>query len=353
MIKLSFPLMGDYDTPAYFLLSHIFNVDIIKPLKMTSKTIEIGSKYSPEAVCTPFKHTLGSMIESVEKGANVLIQYGGGCRYGYYGEVQNEILKKLGYNVEVINLIIKGKIELKRIIKELKKVKLKPNILKTIYYLPLTFKMIKYMDIIDNYIRENVGFEIEKNSFINLKKQMLYDFKHAKGYINLYYKYRKYLRKFHKIKTNKPNNLLKVGIIGELYTIMEPSANYYLEKNLAKNNIQIKRFTNVYYLLKQKHKKKKKYLKYVSEYVKYPLGADALDNVARTKYLCENGYDGIIHIKSAYCTPEITVGPIVSKIASEYNIPIIFMTFEANTSEVGVKTRLEAFYDMLEMRKNK
>ena len=30
---------------------------------------------------------------------------------------------------------------------------------------------------------------------------------------------------------------------------------------------------------------------------------------------------------------------------------IIFFSFDSNTSEVGVKTRLEAFYDMLEMRK--
>ena len=85
--------------------------------------------------------------------------------------------------------------------------------------------------------------------------------------------------------------------------------------------------------------------------MKYKMGADASTNVYWTKYLGENNYDGIIHIKSSFCTPEIGVMPILDKVASNYNIPIIYFSFDANTSEVGIKTRLEAFYDMIEMRK--
>ena len=83
------------------------------------------------------------------------------------------------------------------------------------------------------------------------------------------------------------------------------------------------------------------------------MGADASDNIARSLEMCEKGYDGIIHIKSSFCTPEIGAMPIISKISNNYNVPIIFFSFDANTSETGIKTRLEAFYDMLEMRKDK
>ena len=38
-------------------------------------------------------------------GANVLLQAGGGCRYRYYAEVQETILKDLGYNFEFIQII--------------------------------------------------------------------------------------------------------------------------------------------------------------------------------------------------------------------------------------------------------
>ena len=353
MIKVSYPIMGDYSVPAYFLLSHIIKCKIVEPKPVTSKTIEIGSKYSPEFVCTPFKYTLGTMIESIEDGANTLIQMGGGCRYGYYGEVQKQILIDLGYKVKLINLVTKGKTSFKNIIKELKKIDPKVKRLKVLYYGFITLKMIKYMDDIDEYIRNNIGFEEDKGKLEDLKNKMLNEFKNIDTYKQLKKIYRFYINEILKVKIRKPDNPLRIGIIGELYTVMEPYSNYFLEKELAKNNIEIKRFTNVYYLLIEKKKEIKKYLKYVRKYIKYKMGADAADNIARTKYLCEKNYDGIIHIKSSFCTPEIGAMPIINKIADEYNIPVLFFTFDANTSETGIKTRLEAFYDMLEMRRKK
>ena len=354
MTKIAFPHMGDYYIPANFLLSHIFkNTEVIKAPKKKKKTIELGTKYSPEFICTPFKYTLGTMIECLEKNADILIQMGGGCRYGYYAPLQEEILKNLGYKCKVLNLVSEGEPNLKRINKLLKKIAPKYSKIKALYYSFITFKMVKYMDIIDNYIRENIGFEIEKGSFENLKNQMLVTFSHIKNYRELKRTYKRYLNKFHKIKVHKPDNRLKIGIIGELYTIMEPFSNYYLEKQLAQYHIEIKRFTNVHYLLFEKAKKYKKYQKYSKDYFTYNMGADAADNIARCKYLCENGYDGIIHIKSSFCTPEIGAMPIINKIASTYQKPVLFFSFDSATSETGIKTRLEAFYDMLEMRKEK
>ena len=109
----------------------------------------------------------------------------------------------------------------------------------------------------------------------------------------------------------------------------------------------------VHYLLFEKAHKYKKYKKYSKEYFTYNMGADASDNIARSKYLCEHNYDGIIHIKSSFCTPEIGAMPIINKIASFYHKPVLFFSFDSATSETGINTRLEAFYDMLEMRKDK
>lgn len=351
MKKISFPQMGDYIVPVSFLLSHILSVEIVEPPKITKKTIEIGAKYSPDFVCTPFKYTLGTLIESCDKGANILIQAGGGCRYGYYSELQEQIIKDLGYDISLINLVTEGKTDYKRLIKEMKKIDPKFNPVSALYYLFITSKMIKYMDYIDNIIRKNIGFEVNKGQFLKVKNQMLKEFKKTKSYFDLKKKYHRYLKKIKKIKVNKPNNPIKVGIIGELYTVMEPFSNYYLETELAKMNIEITRFTNVHYLLFKKAKKIKKELKKVKEYIHYQMGADAADNIAHTKYLCENNYDGIIHMKAAFCTPEIGAMSIIQKIANSYSVPVLFFTFDTNTSEVGIQTRLEAFYDMLERRK--
>ena len=82
------------------------------------------------------------------------------------------------------------------------------------------------------------------------------------------------------------------------------------------------------------------------------MGADAADNIARCIELCEEKYDGIIHIKSSFCTPEIGATLIIKKICNEYDVPVLEFSFDTNTSKVGMKTRVEAFVDMIEMRKD-
>lgn len=347
---ISFPHMANYYIPAKYLFSHLSNCKVIVAPPITNKTIELGSKYSPDFVCTPFKYTLGTLIESLDKGANTLIQFGGGCRYGYYYALQDKILKDLGYDFTMINLITAGKTDIKKIIKTIKKINPKFSLFKGTYYLLISKKMVEYMDLVDDYIRKNIGFEVEKGSFIKIRDEMLKEFSNIKGYFHLKKIYKKYDNKIRNIKVNKPHNCLKVGIIGELYTLMEPFANYDIEIFLAKKGIEITRFTNVTYLLFQKQKKVKKYLKELKN-IQYKMGADATDNIYHTEWLCQNNYDGIIHIKSSFCTPEIASMGVINKICQKYGVPVNFFSFDANTSEVGIVTRLEAFVDMLEMRR--
>lgn len=346
---ISFPQMGDYYVPARYLFTRILNCDVLTPPAITKNTIELGCKYSPDFICTPFKYTLGTMIEALEKGADTLIQFGGGCRYGYYFELQEQILKDLGYEFTYINLISEGHTDIKKIYKDIKKLDPHFKLFKGLYYLLITIKMVKYMDKVDDYIRKNIGFGDSK-IMERYHKQMLKEFSTVNSFYQLRKAYKKYFKKIKSIEINKPDDCLKVGIIGELFTIMEPFANYNLEKELAKNKIEVTRFTNVDYLLFRKTREVKKYLKKIKQ-VKYRMGADATDNIARTIEMCENNYDGIIHIKSTFCTPEIAAMPVINKICKEHSVPVLFFSFDSNTSETGLKTRLEAFYDMLEMRK--
>ena len=100
---LSFPHMGDYWIPIKSLVE-VLDCKVITPPPITKKTLELGMKYSPEFVCIPFKYNLGNYIEALEKGANFLIQAGGGCRFGYYAEVQKTILDRLGYDYEFFQI---------------------------------------------------------------------------------------------------------------------------------------------------------------------------------------------------------------------------------------------------------
>ena len=58
--------------------------------------------------------------------------------------------------------------------------------------------------------------------------------------------------KYKKISINKPKNCIKIGIVGELYSIMEPYSSNDIEKKLASFGIEVHRFTTLTYLLFQK-----------------------------------------------------------------------------------------------------
>ncbi len=347
---ISFPHLGNYHVPIEFLLKSLFNDYKIQPAPpITKRTLEIGSKYSPDFVCVPFKYNLGNYIESLENGANILIQAGGGCRYGYYGEIQERILRDLGYDFEFICLLSQD-INPLSVYKMCKNMGCKLSIYRFAYMFKLVIKMIEIMDNIEKFIRENIGFEIEKGSFEKAHKNFLNELKNITGFQSLNDLYLRYDKNFRDIKIYKPKDCLKVGLVGELYTLMEPFSNFFIEKELAKYNIAITRFTTVTFLMFEKSKLHKKILEDAGGYLKYSIGADGASSIANTRMLAEACYDGIIHVKPFGCTPEVNAMPILQNIGKDYKIPILYFSFDSQTAETGIKTRLEAFNDMLIMR---
>ena len=349
---VSFPHLGEYHHVFTYLFKKLTKAKVLPPPPITKKTIELGSKYAPDFVCVPFKYNLGNFLESLENGANILVQAGGGCRYGYYAEVQEQILKDLGYHFKFYSLTGKD-VSIRRVYHMMKQINKHLSFIKFSHYFLMAFIMIQLFDNIDEYIRENIGFEVKTNSFIDLKKETEEHFTKCNNPITLLWNYYKYKKAFLRLPIKKKENCMKIGIIGELYTAMEPQASYELEKTLAKMHIEIKRFTNVSYLLFWKRWKTKKMLKEVKDYCKYTIGADGLDNIYRTKWLIDHNFDGIIHTKPFGCTPEIGAIHIIQKVCSDYQMPIIYFSFDNQTSQEGIKTRLEAFYDMLEMKKGR
>lgn len=344
---ISFPHLGDY---SYFIKPFIENitnqkVQVAPPI--TKKTIELGSKHSPDFICMPFKYNLGNYIESLEQGANILIQFGGGCRYGNYAELQKTILKDLHYEFEFYEFINKGKTNFNYIYKTFKNINqnlTKTNLLKNFI---ITFTKIILFDQTENYNRKKVQKNYQELK--KIKYKFINELKNETNIIKILKITHKYKKKYKKIKKIKPK--LKIGIIGELYTAMEPSSTYNLEEELKKQNISIKRFTNISYLLIYK-KILSPYIKLkTKKYLKYQQGADATDNIYRTLLLKKKKYDGIIHTKPFGCTPEVGITPILNRISREKQIPIIYLSFDTQTSNTGIKTRLEAFTDMLQMRK--
>ncbi len=349
--RVSFPHMGNYFI-AFRPLAELLGDEVIIPPPITKKTIELGFKHSPEAVCIPFKYNLGNYIEALDKGANFLIQAGGGCRFGYYGEVQEEILKKLGYKFNFIKLA--NRYNPIAIANDFKKYNSKLSYLKILRTFLLAYARLKCLDEIESYIRRDVGFEKNEGEFEKLLKIFLSELGKTKNTKQVKKIKERYLEKIKNVEINKPDNPIRVGIVGELYVLMEPFSNFNIEKELAKKNIEVHRFVTVTSILHDAFSFGRyitKALKHSKPYLKYHIGAHGTESVGITHELIKEGFDGIIHIKPFGCMPEVNAMSALHKISKDYRFPIIYFSFDSQTSETGIKTRLEAFYDMLIMKK--
>ena len=349
---ISFPHMSYYYIPIKYIIKNITKCEVLIPESNSPNTVYLGAKYSPNDICMPFKYNLGNYINSLNRGANILIQAGGGCRYGYYAELQEQILKELGYKFKFINLIKNNHFSLIKLYKETKKINKNIFFLEYIYYLIKGFLIILYMDKIHKYIRENQALSINpqeyKNIFQELKKSYSKDKLTISNIIKIYNNCKKKLVNIPQ-KTN--NNNIKILIIGELYTVMDSAANNNLENNLIDSGSIIYRYTDLTYLLFKKKFAQKKILKISRKYLKYTLGADGAESVAHAIDHCKKGIDGIIHIKSYSCVPEINAIPILSQISKDYKVPIMYLSYDGENNIANIDTKIEAFYDMIKAQK--
>ena len=347
-IVACFPQWANYSHAFKFLFEHGFEVKYKAPPPITKKTLELGSKNSPDYVCAPFKYCLGCYIEALHSGVNCLMQIYGGCRLDYYGELAEQILRDMGYEFQFFNMAgIKWKSP-KSIIENFKIVNPNVSLVKVAKAVPTATKMIKLIDAFDDYVRHNVGFEVNDGDFDKVSKEFYNKIDNVKNRKELKQFYKTYFKKLKQIPLNKPAKTYKVGMVGDYYTVQEPFSNYFIEKELAKMGIEIFRDMNVSNTIV--HSQYKKRRKVSKKYAKYDIGATASYTIAEALTFARSGMDGIIQVKSFGCTPEIDAMPILQNISRDYKIPILHFSFDSQTSETGVKTRLEAFYDMLVAR---
>lgn len=348
-IKATFPHLGNYFVPLETLFTAGIEVDYIVPPPITNRTLTLGTRHSPDFVCTPFKYNLGNFIESLEAGANTLIQVGGACRLDYYGELHEQILKDLGYEFRFINI---GSTKLTKpltfynLLKEVN-----PNMALTTIgrILPVVLKMIQYIDEAEDFIRKNIGFEKKPGEFDEVHQLFLQEMRSIRTKKELKIYFDKYMDIFRSIEVDKPKKPLRVGVIGEYYTIMVPFSNHFIEKELAKMGIVIDRWMNLTNSVIHDYRPEAK--EHIKNYATFDMGATAMYTIDKALEFAKKGYDGIIHVKSFGCTPETDAIPVLQNISTDYKIPILYFSFDSQTSEIGIKTRLEAFYDMIMMRK--
>ena len=348
--KVAFPRYADYNAPIRYLLENGLEVKCILPPRLTHRTVEIGSKYSPDFVCTPFKTLLGNMIEALEAGADTLVMVHGICKLGYYGELQEQILRDLGYDFNFINLAEYDTGRLRDLFKAATDFNPHLKFRNVLRVLQEAVKMTEYIDAVTADYYRSCGFETEKGSFKRAYEAFIADMYAANTKDDIERAYAKVRQAFAQLPISKPSRPLRVGIVGEFYTAMDSFSNFEVEQKLAEMGVEIHRWMNLSNRFLHYPGEKNLNVR-IREFCTYEMGPTSTANIWSARDYAERGFDGIVHIKSANCTPEIDIMPVLQNISADYKVPVLYLTYDAQTSDVGLLTRLEAFYDMISMRK--
>ena len=370
--KLSYPQLGNYDIPIGYFVRNGLGLQYVSPPSMTKRTIEIGAKLSPDYVCAPFKCMIGCYVEAMEHGANVLISTGGTCRLGYYGELHEKILNDAGYRFDMMRLNLQRQKNIPGLLKEIHRFAPHSSYARMAKALPATFSMLTSIDKVEDYMRKNMGFEDIDGSYEKVYKLFLRDLRRARGLSDVKETYRKAMNSFRRLPSHKPRQPIRVGVVGEYFTIMDPESNHRIEAKIAKMGAEVHRWMNLSNSVavcpdEATLKKLNSYLKYnlhhfpsslwvdsqiksIKQYSTYDTGASGISTIALADAYAKAGFDGLIHVKSFGCMPEMDIIPMLHNISADYKIPILYMSYDTQTSDTGIETRLEAFYDMISMR---
>ena len=239
--NISFPRYAEYNCAFRFIIEEAIGAKYIMPPAITRRTMELGAKYSPDFVCTPFKTTLGSMIEALEAGADTLLMTHGLCRLGYYGELQEQILRDLGYKFEFVNLSEYDMSKKKEYIRIVRRLNPKAHPAKFLAGFMEGLRMVEYLDEMTAEYYKNCGFDASGGEYKRIYQDFLTAMYTAGSRGEVEAGYRTAKSALRRVPLKKPQRPLRVGLVGEFYTVMDAFSNLEVEQKLADMGVEVHR----------------------------------------------------------------------------------------------------------------
>ena len=236
--SISFPRYAEYNCAFKYIVEQALGCKYVMPPPLTKRTMDLGTKHSPDFVCTPFKTMLGSMIESLEAGADTLLMTHGLCRLGYYGELLEQILRDLGYQFDFINLSEYDMSKKKEYIRIVRRINPRVNPARFLAQFMEGLRMVEYLDEITGEYYKNCGFDAMDGAYRRAYREFLAAMYTAQGRSDVESGYRAARSAFSSTRLDKPQRPLRVGIVGEFYTVMDAFSNLELEEKPLLNTVK-------------------------------------------------------------------------------------------------------------------
>ncbi|MDR3542584.1 MAG: acyl-CoA dehydratase activase-related protein [Desulfosporosinus sp.] len=362
-MKVTFPHMGN----AWIVIQTLFeslNVEVVVPPVNSKRTLNLGTKLSPESACLPLKLNLGNYIEAADQGADTIVITGGigPCRFGYYGEMERHILRDAGYDYDVVTLEppdgsmlgLAGRI---RYLAGSKNSWVK--ILKALRFAYLKSVALDRVEDLIHVARPRLPDPMETEKLYEDAKKRLAQTMTVKGVQTTVRWVQESIRELQGKGTNPFEGLkkpLRIGIIGEIYTILDPYTSVGLEQELGRLGVEVDRSiylsgwvgNHVFQGLAPGYRSIKSYPGHAKPFLPHFVGGHGQETVGAAVKFAREGFDGIIQIFPLSCMPEIVAASVLPKVQEAYKVPIMTLIVDEHTGQAGMQTRLEAFVDLLE-----
>lgn len=359
-MKITFPHLGNVFIIAKALLDDMGAEYVIPPYN-NKEALELGTRHVPELACLPLKITVGNLIQGRKLGADTVLMAGGcgPCRFGYYCEMQKQILRDMGYEMDMIVLEPPdGNVkEFIRMVRKLVKDKSIYRVLKSIKNAAQVSIMVDELEMLSFKVRAR---EIRKGSTDKIYNGFLRDVKNASGSKEIKQIIKNTKDKLLEVDIDKRFNPLRIGIVGEIYTTIDPFGGGDIQRKLGEMGIEVHRSVTLsgwiieHIIKKALHLPRDlSYVHAAEPYLGAMIGGHAQDTIGNTVLYSQKGYDGVIQVYPLTCMPEIVAESILPSVERDHDIPVLTLIIDEMTGEAGYMTRIEAFVDLLAKRRER
>ncbi|MFH1928646.1 MAG: hypothetical protein ABIK79_10845 [Chloroflexota bacterium] len=359
-MRVCTPHMGTVYVPLRALFNGLGAEAVVPPLS-SRRTLSLGTKYSPETVCLPYKLIVGNFIEGLEMGADTLVMIEGDriCRLGYYMRVMEDTLRDLGYDFRLITTRIFqrevfGLPDALRIFS--------PGASLSVLLSAVRFALSKLnaLDDVERELHKVRARELAKGQADRLWQKAIAAIDEAESVAGVRTARDSAIQRLRAIPQDTETEPLRVGIVGEIYVVLEPFVNMDTERELGRLGVEVHRtimlsdwtrftlFLNAFG--KSQHDKAHRA---AMPYLSRDIGGDGWESVGETVLHAEEGFDGMVHLAPFTCMPEIIAQNIFTGMRKDIDIPILTITCDEQMGRAGVITRLEAFVDLLRRKRGR
>lgn len=333
-------------------------VKITMPPRPNKEALLLGTRYSPECACLPFKLNLGNMIQALNQGATDIIMPGGfgPCRFGYYSVVQDQILRDLGYQFRM------GRADDPDSLRDiLATIKMIAGLSSKWSSYRLFFFILHRLALADWALRRAHWLrprEVERRATDRALRHGLRVIEQTRRFRNLWQAKRQVRRILKGVAIDRSRPVVRVGVVGEIFMVLENYANMNVEDRLGEMGVEVHQgvwlsdWLNDRFRFRPFRRNQFKWaLRKARPYLRDPSGGDSIESVGKSIHFARKGFDGIVHLMPFTCMPELVAQTILTRVADDLNIPLLTLIFDEHTSPGAVQTRLEAFVDLIKRRK--